>query len=85
MVEWLVSEPMLIYYIHNFRDSMWPGGSLAEPAPPRTAEVTVLESCAHIKRFDLLVFLPLFLWFTDGLFCVLRKNSKLRKKQRNYC
>ena len=40
MVEWLVSEPMIIYYIHNFRDSMWPAGQLAKPVAPRTAEVS---------------------------------------------
>ena len=32
MVEWLVSESMVMYYIHLFRDSMWPGGELAKPA-----------------------------------------------------
>ena len=35
-VGWLVSEDMLIYYIHNFRDSFWPGGKLAPPYPIRT-------------------------------------------------
>ena len=36
MVEWLVSESMVMYYIHLFRDSMWPGGELAKPAAQRT-------------------------------------------------
>ena len=36
MVEWLVSESMVMYYIHLFRDSMWPGGELTKPAAQRT-------------------------------------------------
>ena len=28
---WVMSEPMLIFYLDTFRDAMWPGG---EPAPP---------------------------------------------------
>lgn len=43
MVEWLVSESMVMYYIHLFRDSMWPGGELAKPAGPRTEAVRVLK------------------------------------------
>ena len=41
MVEWLVSESMVIYYVHLFRDSMWPGGELAKPATPRSETVTI--------------------------------------------
>ena len=39
MVEWLVSESMVTYYIHLFRDSTWPGGELAKPAALRTEAV----------------------------------------------
>ncbi|KAJ7377095.1 sorting nexin 25 [Desmophyllum pertusum] len=38
MVEWLVSESMVTYYIHLFRDSMWPGGELAKPAGPQVLQ-----------------------------------------------
>ncbi|XP_064621309.1 sorting nexin-25-like isoform X2 [Lineus longissimus] len=37
-VDWIFSEPMLIYYIHNLRDSMWPNGKLAEWGPPHSDE-----------------------------------------------
>lgn len=33
-VSWMVSEPMLIYYLENYREAMWPGGS------PSTSTVT---------------------------------------------
>lgn len=39
MVEWLVSESMVTYYIHLFRDSMWPGGELAKPVEHRSEAV----------------------------------------------
>ena len=38
-----MSESMVMYYIHLFRDSMWPGGELAKPAGPRTEAVRVLK------------------------------------------
>ncbi|XP_074649963.1 sorting nexin-25-like [Tubulanus polymorphus] len=34
-VTWIFSEPMLIYYMQNFRDSFWPEGKLADSAPVR--------------------------------------------------
>ncbi|WAQ97897.1 SNX25-like protein [Mya arenaria] len=37
-VDWMFSEPMIIYYIRNFRESMWPNGKLADPVPTRTDE-----------------------------------------------
>ena len=43
MVEWLVSESMVMYYIHLFRDSTWPGGELAKPAAQRTELVSILH------------------------------------------
>lgn len=36
MVKWTYSEPMLLFYIRTFKDSMWPGGVLAESLPPKT-------------------------------------------------
>ena len=52
MVEWLVSESMVMYYIHLFRDSTWPGGELAKPAVPRTDTVRILDvlhcTCLHV-------------------------------------
>ncbi|XP_070553857.1 sorting nexin-25-like [Ptychodera flava] len=37
-VDWVVSEPMLIYYINYFRDAMWPDGELAQPYPQTNDE-----------------------------------------------
>lgn len=36
MVKWTYSEQMLVFYIRTFKDSMWPGGRLAESLPPQT-------------------------------------------------
>jgi sorting nexin-25 len=36
MVKWTYSEQMLLFYIRTFKDSMWPGGKLAESIPPKT-------------------------------------------------
>ncbi|CAB4026229.1 sorting nexin-25-like, partial [Paramuricea clavata] len=36
LVEWVVSEPMIVYYIQSFCDVMWPQGKLAPAAPVRT-------------------------------------------------
>ena len=35
---WICSESMVIYYIRNFKDSMWPNGVLAESLPQRSDE-----------------------------------------------
>ena len=35
---WVVSEPMLIFYLETFRNAMWPNGNLAPPAPTRSDE-----------------------------------------------
>lgn len=43
MVEWLVSESMVMYYIRLFCDSTWPGGELAKPAVQRTDAVRKLD------------------------------------------
>uniref|UniRef100_T1INF6 Sorting nexin-25 n=1 Tax=Strigamia maritima TaxID=126957 RepID=T1INF6_STRMM len=37
-VSWIFSESMIIYYLHLFRDSMWPNGILAKEAAPRTKD-----------------------------------------------
>ncbi len=37
-MKWMVSEPMLVYYIDTLRDTMWPGGSPAPPPPLRSDE-----------------------------------------------
>jgi len=38
-VEWLVSEPMMAYYLQTFVDLMWPNGKLADASPRRTSDV----------------------------------------------
>jgi len=35
-VEWIYSEPMLIYYIQLFRDAYWPNGQLSAASEPPT-------------------------------------------------
>ena len=37
-MSWIVSEPMLIFYLETFRDAMWPGGQPAPPTPTRSDE-----------------------------------------------
>ena len=37
-VEWIISEPMLIYYLTQFKEAYWPNGQMADPAPARTEE-----------------------------------------------
>ncbi|XP_076809566.1 sorting nexin-25-like isoform X2 [Clavelina lepadiformis] len=51
--EWLVSEPMLGFYLQAFLDSMWPNGKLAEQVPSRTDDEktqTKLELQVEILR-----------------------------------
>ncbi|EDO37987.1 predicted protein, partial [Nematostella vectensis] len=53
MLEWLVSESMIVYYIHTFRDSLWPGGQLAKTAPIRTDEEkleTKIRAMDHLLK-----------------------------------
>lgn len=38
MMNWVFSEPMLIFYLEMFRDSMWPGGKPPPPASLRSDE-----------------------------------------------
>uniref|UniRef100_A0A8D0C0D6 Sorting nexin 25 n=1 Tax=Salvator merianae TaxID=96440 RepID=A0A8D0C0D6_SALMN len=37
-VNWIFSEPMLIYYIGVFRDAFWPNGKLASSTKPKSEE-----------------------------------------------
>ena len=37
-MNWLLSESMLIFYMHSFRDAYWPDGKLAKGNPPRAEE-----------------------------------------------
>ena len=37
-VMWVLSEPMLVYYLETFRESMWPNGEPAQPPPVRSDE-----------------------------------------------
>ena len=41
-VQWIHSEPMLIYYIQLFRDAYWPNGQLSAASEPPT-ELQKLE------------------------------------------
>ena len=54
-VSWLSSEPMWIYYIDCFKNSMWPKGKLAPYPPPRT------DLVIFIFQF----FIPLTNLYTD--------------------
>ena len=35
---WVLSEPMLIYYLETFKESLWPNGEPAPPPPVRSDE-----------------------------------------------
>lgn len=48
-VFWLCSESMVVYYIHLFRDSMWPNGHIASQHPPRSDEEK-LETQGKAKK-----------------------------------
>ncbi|XP_063165806.1 sorting nexin-25 [Candoia aspera] len=37
-VNWIFSEPMLVYYINTFRDAFWPNGKLASNTKPTSEE-----------------------------------------------
>ncbi|XP_077984333.1 sorting nexin-25-like [Glandiceps talaboti] len=69
-VNWVVSEPMMIYYINYFRDAMWPNGEIAPPYPPRNDEEKLKTKLR--ARLKLLQNIP------DALQNLLgKKNSKL--------
>ena len=53
-VDWIFSEPMVIYYIRNFKESMWPHGVLAEPLPTRTDEEKLRTRLKAKEKFLLI-------------------------------
>lgn len=50
-MSWIVSEPMLIFYIETFRDAMWPGGQPAPPTPTRSDEEKARTKDEAKQRF----------------------------------
>ncbi|XP_072040154.1 sorting nexin-25-like [Amphiura filiformis] len=69
-VEWMVSEPMLVGYIHYFRDSYWPKGQLAPPYPVFTEEQK--QQTKDKAREKFLRYFPDYLQTLLG-----KRNSKL--------
>ncbi|KAL8624041.1 hypothetical protein ACOMHN_041631 [Nucella lapillus] len=49
MVKWTYSEQMLLFYMRTFKDSMWPGGKLAD-TPPSRSEAVKLETRMAAKN-----------------------------------
>lgn len=37
-MNWVISEPMLVFYLETFRNAMWPNGKVAPPLPTRSDE-----------------------------------------------
>ena len=50
-INWLVSEPMLTFYLETFRDSLWPNGQPAPPSPIRSDEQKQLTKYEAKKKF----------------------------------
>ena len=50
-MKWVVSEPMLVYYIETFREAMWPGRVPAPPPPVRSDEDKEATQEAAKQRF----------------------------------
>ena len=50
-INWVVSEPMLGFYLETFRDSLWPGGAPAPPSPIRSDEQKQLTKYEAKKKF----------------------------------
>lgn len=50
-INWLVSEPMLTFYLETFRDAMWPNGRPAPPSPIRSDEQKALTKYEAKKKF----------------------------------
>ena len=48
-VQWIYSEPMLIYYIQLFRDAYWPDGQLAAAAADPPTELQKLQMRRQAK------------------------------------
>nr|XP_006816541.1 PREDICTED: sorting nexin-25-like [Saccoglossus kowalevskii] len=69
-VDWVVSEPMLIYYINYFRDAMWPNGEPALPLSVRSEDDKITTKLK--ARLKLLKNIP------DAMQNLLgKRNSKL--------
>ena len=50
-MKWVVSEPMLVYYVETFQESMWPNGEPGKPPPVRSDEEKELTKEAAKDRF----------------------------------
>ena len=50
-INWVVSEPMLGFYLETFRDSMWPNGQPAPPSPIRSDEQKQRTKYEAKKKF----------------------------------
>ncbi len=50
-MKWVVSEPMLIFYIDMFREALWPDGQPAPPALVRSDEEKVVTKEEAKQRF----------------------------------
>ena len=50
-INWVVSEPMLGFYLEIFRDSLWPNGSPAPPSPIRSDEQKQQTKYEAKKKF----------------------------------
>ena len=48
---WVVSEPMLIFYLETFQNAMWPDGKPAPPVPTRSDEQKAHTKEEARKRF----------------------------------
>ena len=52
LVDWVYSEPMLIYYLHLFRDKYWPDGQLCPTRPARSDDVKVQTRFMAKEKFS---------------------------------
>lgn len=50
-INWVVSEPMLSFYLETFRDTMWPNGQPAPPSPIRSDEQKARTKYEAKKKF----------------------------------
>ncbi|KAJ8027988.1 Sorting nexin-25 [Holothuria leucospilota] len=70
-IDWICSEPMVLYYLHIFRDSMWPDGKWAGEARRKPEKEVVIETRKKARQ-KFLENLPDFLQNLLG-----KKNSRL--------
>lgn len=50
-MNWVVSEPMLVFYLETFREAMWPDGRPAPPSPIRSDEQKAQTKDEAKKKF----------------------------------